>query len=273
MQTRAQPSSFYKRAVSTFILGPLALYLIYLGGWYYFVPLAFVIILAAIEYSKMLERLGWRLPLAILVPAVLAQLIAAQWPNLGISTPALAVSLLVAALYALRLYEKAPKGVVTAEWAAMVAGVMVLGWMGGHFFLLRGLGAAAASWTMLVMVCTWVADSAAYVFGTRFGKHKMAPRLSPNKSWEGYVAGILVGTATTVALAYFLELHVLIALVLALLITIVSTAGDLAISLLKREAGVKDSGRMLPGHGGALDRIDSLLWSVTIAYYVLALLA
>lgn len=261
---------FIQRALSTFLLGPLALVLIYLGGWFYFIPLLLVVGLATVEYSRILRRLGWRLPIAILLPAVVLQLAAAQWPSLGLFAPALAASLIAAALYALWRYEHTADTLVTAEWAAMIAGVLVLGWMSGHFFLLRGLASGAAAWwTILVMVSTWVADSAAYVVGTRFGKRKLAPRLSPSKTIEGYVGGIIGGTLVTVALAYFLDLAVSVALLLGLLISIVSPAGDLAISLLKREAGVKDSGRMLPGHGGALDRIDSLLWSVTMSYYVL----
>lgn len=261
---------FIQRALSTFLLGPLALYLIYLGGWFYFVPLLLIVTLATLEYSRILGRLGWRLPAAILLPAVVLQLIAAQWPELGLFAPTLALTLIVAAVYAMWLFERAVGTTVTAAWAAMVAGVLVLGWMSGHFFLLRGLDSeGAAWWTILVMVSTWVADSAAYVAGTRFGRHKLAPRLSPSKTIEGYVGGIIAGTLVTVTLAHFLDLEIGVALLLGLLISIVSPGGDLAISLLKREAGVKDSGRMLPGHGGALDRIDSLLWSVTISYYVI----
>lgn len=268
-----RPSAFVQRAVSTLLLGPLALYLIYLGGWFYFLPLVFVIALATIEYSKMLANLGWRLPVAILLPAVLLQLAAAQWPQLALTAPAMALSLLVISLYALWRFEQNDGGTISAEWAAMVAGVLILGWMGGHFFSLRGVAQNGAAWTALAMVTTWVADSAAYLFGTRFGRRKLAPRLSPHKTQEGYFSGIVVGTIIAVTLAYFLELPLSVALIMALLLTIVSTGGDLAISLLKREAGVKDSGRMLPGHGGALDRIDSLLWSVTIAYYVVVLLS
>jgi phosphatidate cytidylyltransferase len=105
------------------------------------------------------------------------------------------------------------------------------------------------------------------------GKRKLAPRLSPNKTVEGYVAGIILGTLLTLVLGAVMNLPWTIALLLGLLISIFSPAGDLGISLFKREAGVKDSGNLLPGHGGALDRIDSLIWSVTIAYYVLAYLA
>jgi phosphatidate cytidylyltransferase len=126
---------------------------------------------------------------------------------------------------------------------------------------------------MLAMMGTWIADSAAYVVGKFlagkiFGKHKMAPRLSPNKTIEGYVGGILFGTLITMALGKYFGLPLLTVFLLGLLVSIISPLGDLGISLIKREAKMKDSGALLPGHGGALDRIDSLVWSVTMAYYL-----
>lgn len=269
---------FLQRALSTLVLGPLAVLLIYLGGWYFFVPMFLVVGLATVEYATMMTHLGWRLPVVIILPAVLAQLAAAYWDGLRMGAPVLAVSLIVTALYALWAYEKragdeAQRGTVASEWASMIAGILILGWMGGHFFLLRGLEETGAAWTILVMVGTWVADSAAYIFGTRLGRHKLAPRLSPGKTIEGYVSGVIVGTLVTLGLAHFMDLPLWLALLIGLLVSVVSPAGDLAVSLLKREAGVKDSGKMLPGHGGAFDRIDSLLWSVTLSYYAILLLA
>ena len=153
---------------------------------------------------------------------------------------------------------------------AGVAGVLLVGWLGSHFFRLRGLDLAQiAAWTALAMLGTWIADSGAYVFGKSLGKHKLSPRLSPNKTVEGYIGGILSGTILTVVIAFFFNLSLPIALILGLLVSVVSPAGDLGISLLKRSVGVKDSGNLLPGHGGALDRIDSLVWSVAFAYYLL----
>jgi phosphatidate cytidylyltransferase len=149
-----------------------------------------------------------------------------------------------------------------------MVGVILLGWVGAHFFRLRGQGEMALQWTIIAILSTWLADSAAYVIGTWFGKRKLAPRLSPNKTVEGYVAGIVLGTGLTVIAAYLLQLPLTMALILGVLVSVISPAGDLGVSLLKREAGVKDSGNMLPGHGGALDRIDSLIWSVTMAYYL-----
>jgi phosphatidate cytidylyltransferase len=131
----------------------------------------------------------------------------------------------------------------------------------------------AWQWTMLAMTSTWIADSGAYfvgkfLAGNILGKHHLSPRLSPNKTVEGYAGGIFLGTAFTVALAYFMELPLVGALILGLLVSIVSPMGDLGISLLKREAGVKDSGTIFRGHGGALDRVDSLIWSIAMAYYL-----
>ena len=157
----------------------------------------------------------------------------------------------------------------------MVGGVVLLGWLTGHFFRLRGIEPMGWQWTVLVFVSTWIADSAAYVVGKFLaggvlGKHYLAPRLSPNKTVEGYVGGIVIGTALTVFTAYLLQLPLVAALVLGLLISTLGPIGDLGISLLKREAGEKDSGTTFRSHGGALDRIDTLMWTTAIAFYVIS---
>jgi phosphatidate cytidylyltransferase len=154
----------------------------------------------------------------------------------------------------------------------MVSGILLLGWIGGHFFLLRRVEHMPWQWTMLALLSTWIADSGAYVVGKFlagkvFGRHKLAPRLSPNKTIEGYVGGIFFSILLTLAIAKYLSLPFAPALLVALFASIVSPLGDLAISMIKREVGVKDSGVLFPGHGGALDRIDSLMWSVAAAYY------
>ena len=208
-----------RRALVVITLGPLTLFLIYQGGWWYFLPFAALLTIATIEFSQLTRKLGWKTPLWLLLP--------------------------------------------------IVGGVMLLGWLGSHFFKLRGLEIdKAAEWTALAMLGTWIADSSAYVFGKTLGRHKLSPRLSPNKTIEGYVGGVVAGTAITVLIAYFLKLSLPVAVILGLLVSIVSPAGDLGVSLLKRSVGVKDSGNLLPGHGGALDRIDSLVWSVAMAYYL-----
>lgn len=263
---------FLQRLLVTVILGPLALYLVYLGGLFYFLPLLLLLLLATAEYCGLLKRLGWQPLLWLLLPANLLFYIDGQWPQLGLLGLAFTVTFFGMMLYGLWLYERRRSETAAADWLAMSAGILLLGWLGSHFFRLRNLPDHAWQWTMLALLSIWVADSAAYAFGKRFGRRKLAPRLSPNKTIVGYVSGIIGGTAITIIVASILQLPLGLAALFGLLTSILSPAGDLGISLLKRQAGVKDSGNLLPGHGGALDRIDSLLWSVTLAYYLVTYL-
>lgn len=267
-------STFVQRAIITFTLGPLALYFIYLGGFFYAIPLAFVLAVAAVEFSQMGQNLGWKTSPWVLVPVVLPFFIVGWWREWNLLGPVTLAALLVVMVYALWLYEVKKDESAPVTWMAMVAGVMLIGWLGSHFFSLRNMDTMAWQWTMLAMASTWIADSAAYVVGkflagNVLGKHRLSPRLSPNKTIEGYVGGIVLGTAFTVGLAYILQLPLTSALILGLIISIISPMGDLGISLLKREAQVKDSGTIFGGHGGALDRVDSLIWSVTMAFYLI----
>ncbi len=263
----------WQRAVIAFTLGPLALYLVYLGSWFYFLPIVAILLLATVEYSQIIGKTGLSVPLWILLPAVMVQWVIGQWPQLPFFAPVLALSLLVMLVYALWRYEKCEANTAHLDWLALMGGLLLLGWLGSHFLRLRGVENDAWQWTVLALVSTWSADSGAYLVGKFLtgrvlGRHKLSPRLSPNKTVEGYFGGIALGVVFTLIFAYFLRLPFGTAVILGLLISIVSPLGDLGISLLKRVAGVKDSGTIFGVHGGALDRIDSVLWSVTMAYYL-----
>ena len=262
-----------QRAIVALTLGPLALLLIYLGGWFYFVPVVVILALATQEYTQLAKNIGWRVHFFLLLAAVSGQWVLGQWPQPALSGPVLLLSLLLILAYILWTYEKETSQTVPADWMGTVGGFVLLGVLGSHFFLLRGLPELAWQWTMLAMLCTWFGDGGAYVVGKfvagrYIGKHKMSPRLSPNKTVEGYVGGILFGVVFSLVFAYFTGIPLAAALIMALLITLLTPLGDLGISLLKREARVKDSGNVFRSHGGALDRIDTLLWAVPLAYYV-----
>jgi phosphatidate cytidylyltransferase len=148
--------------------------------------------------------------------------------------------------------------------------------MGSFFIALRALP-EGEGWLLVSLPALWLADSGAYFIGTRFGVHKMTLRLSPKKSWEGYFGGILVAVIGTPLLAIlyrnlWLPVETAItpanAVILALAMGVFPTLGDLGESMIKRQAGRKDSGTLLPGHGGMFDRIDSWLWAAFISYYV-----
>lgn len=265
---------FLQRALISFTLGPLLLYLIYLGGWFYFLPVTIVLIFAALEYAQILQKLNWQLSIPLLLPLVFAQFVAAQWPQTLNPDLTLAVSLFVVMAYGLWLYEFDKSQTATADFLAMLGGVVLVGWVSAHFFRVRNLAEFPVQWTMLGMLSVWITDSAAYVVGKFLagkvlGRHPMSPRLSPNKTVEGYLGGVVLGTLLTVLLGSYMSLPITAVLLFGLLISlIISPVGDLGISLIKRQAGVKDSGNLFPGHGGALDRIDSLMWGVAAAYYV-----
>ena len=129
-------------------------------------------------------------------------------------------------------------------------------------------------WLALALAGTWVSDTAAYLVGVRWGKRRLAPVISPRKSWEGVWGGLAGALLFVVPVGiWLLDIPWWAGVVLAVALTVVATLGDLAESVLKRQAGAKDSSQLIPGHGGMLDRIDSLLFVVPLFYIARLVLA
>ena len=143
--------------------------------------------------------------------------------------------------------------------------VLVPAWLAlGH---LHGVGSQGPQWVLFIVVLMWVADSAAYFSGKSLGRHKLAPRVSPGKTWEGAIGGLVGGALFALAAGSWFGWsgnRLLGFAVLAIICVAISIVGDLFISLLKRHQGLKDTGNLFPGHGGMLDRIDSLLAAVPL---------
>ena len=163
-------------------------------------------------------------------------------------------------------------GSVTSA-AATLLGAAWLGGLGGTMAALRLVPPERGGpWVLMLLLTTvMMADSTALFVGSALGRHKLAPRISPGKTWEGLAGGLAGGIVGALIVRYFglqwiPPTH---AVVLAVLVTLAGVAGDLAESLLKRWAGVKDSGALFPGHGGMLDRLDSLLLGAPVLYYYL----
>ena len=165
----------------------------------------------------------------------------------------------------------APFDKIIASTGATILGVLYVVLLGGHLVALRtgfnqALSADLLSFFFLVLMGS---DTGAYYVGRAIGKHKLAPSISPGKTWEGVAGGLLAGLlmATIAHFWFFRELPLKLALPLAAVMTVVGVLGDLTESALKRGAGAKDAANILPGHGGLLDRLDSLLFNAPVIYY------
>ena len=263
---------------------PVALGAAWLGGAALALLLAIAAGLAAAELNR-ISREGGVPPLPGLAVggAVLMVALAALDPAGGPDGAGQGLFLVLLALVALTsaIWRSGVEGRPLAAAAIAVLGALYCGGLLSHALFLRHLpGVLMATDGLLVValpvVLTWSSDTFAYFTGRRFGRRKLIPAVSPGKTVEGALGGV-IGTMLVAALFCTLATgrpyipDPFVGALLGLLVAMAAQVGDLAESLLKREAGVKDSGALLPGHGGALDRLDSLFFTLPVAYYFLIL--
>ena len=260
-------SSFWSRILVAAILLPLVIGLVYLGGWWLF----FLALAGGLIALHELYRLARELR-----PLVLAGYLGFGLTLLGMQlggVPWLVGGMLttfVLSFFFFGLSDARPSA--TASFGTTLLGVI---WVGGglSFLLLVRDIPDFGFWAVIaVLFSVFAADTAAFFVGRAIGKHKLAPAISPGKTWEGFAAGLVAGTAAAFLILYrdrdeFLTIPESLALGAA--VALASVAGDLFESAVKRDLGVKDSGRLLGGHGGMLDRLDALLFAGPTAYYVI----
>ena len=199
-----------------------------------------------------------------------SQLLSALEPyfNPSLVTPLLLTIAVILPL--LWLLSRRQKEEAFATWAWTIAGVLYIGWLLSNMVALRGLE-DGRNWVFFVLFVTWFSDTTAFFTGRKLGRHKLAPNISPSKTWEGAIGGI--GGAIAISVVFFtptpfqLPLTYWQAIPLSIGVSILGQAGDLVASLLKRNMGVKDSGTLMSGHGGMLDRMDSIIFAGTLVYY------
>lgn len=262
-------SNFVSRILVTVVGVPLVLYLVFLGGWWLFGLAAVVALVALHELYVMARSLrplvlaGYAGALATLLGAHLG---GAEWMVGGFMLT------LVLAFLLYGIAETRQTATVTMGTTVMGAAWIALGL--GCLLLLRDVPEHGRLAVFTVLLAVFADDTAAYLVGRMVGRHKLAPSLSPGKTWEGFVAG----TAAAIAVAFFALyeqgfLTIPESIGLGAAIALAGAAGDLFESALKRDLQVKDSGQLLGGHGGMLDRIDSLLFAAVAALYVVLALA
>jgi phosphatidate cytidylyltransferase len=245
---------------------PVVLGALYLGGWWLFALLTVIASVALHEFWLLTRPLSPLSPagyVGALLALVGAELGGLPWMLAGVLT----AFPLALALKGISASRRSP----TASISATVMGAVWIGCGLGLFLLIRDLDRGRlAAFTLLLAV--WAGDTLAYLGGRLFGRHRMAPNTSPGKTWEGFV----FGTIATVFVAFvtlYKDRHSYLsvgeALVLGAVIAVAAPLGDLFESMLKRDAGVKDTGRLLGGHGGMLDRLDAVLFAAPAAYYTI----
>jgi len=187
--------------------------------------------------------------------------------NLDLLTPLLLTSAVILPLVC-HLWR--PQKEAFTSWVWTIAGILYLGWLLSHFVALRGLD-AGRNWVFFALFTTFASDTAAFFIGRALGRHHLAPHISPGKTWEGAIAGVC--GAIIISLCFIpptplsLPLNYGQAILLGFLVSIFGQLGDLTESMLKRNMGVKDSSQLIPGHGGFLDRIDSVVFAGVVVYY------
>ena len=248
-----------RRFVSGALLIPLVSIPAYFGGPLYFVLILAIGIMAAYEYDELMRNGNYRPPRRWGVVLILLLLADAAFPGNSIMRSGL--PLFVMLTLALMLRAKDLTGALI-NWALMLSGALYIGVLLAQFIVLRQL--ELGLWlSAMAGFTTWTSDSFALVFGLRFGRRRFAPRISPKKSWEGALGGGAVGVLVGTTWGYFTlpSIPLYHVFSLALVIVVGGMLGDLAESLIKRQVGAKDAGGLIPGHGGVLDRIDSMMFA------------
>lgn len=258
---------------------PLVTVAIWFGDPYFTVFIGIWVVLAVLEFYRLVAATGvpplrvfgavWALLFVIVRDPVVRLALEPSWTQ-GLVIPALLTVGIVISLFC--LLARKDRSAAFPAWAWTWAGILYTGWLLGYALALRDVD-GGRNWVFLALLCTFGSDTAAFFVGRAFGKRKLATAISPSKTWEGAMGGLL--GAAGVSLLFLLptplslapQLNWWQAVALGLLVSIFGQLGDLVESLFKRNVGAKDSGRLLPGHGGVLDRMDSVVFALVVTYY------
>lgn len=263
-----------KRLLTAAIGIPIAIYIVNSGGLPFYSVVTFLALVGMLELLTMFRRLGFSPSPAISFVIGLLMLSVAYFGNMdemGFLITALVISSLCMLIFKRNTF-------LVPDAAVTILCTLYGGWLFSFLILLRNIPAdpittslgqisAGAAFTWLALIATWANDTSAYFVGSAVGKHKLCPEISPGKTVEGAIGGIVGSLLGATAVGTFIHIPLAHSVILGVLIGILAPVGDLVESMFKRYAGVKDSGKIFPGHGGVLDRFDSILFVVPAVYY------
>lgn len=266
----------HSRILTALVMAAIGLPAIIFGGVFYFLAITIFLVGGAWEFVRLYRAVQLEPHEIVTVGGVLV-IATARFFFAGAAVPLFVVSVLLAMTVHLVAFERG-RDQAGIDFAITVTGLVYLGWVGSYLLDLRQLP-QGLWWWLLVLPIVWAGDTGAYSIGSVYGKHKMTPRLSPKKSWEGYFAGLFTAAIVGAFFAYAFSsegpqplnglIDPLQGGLLGLFIGALTPLGDLGESMLKRQSGTKDSSNVFPGHGGFLDRIDAWIWGAAIGYFII----
>jgi phosphatidate cytidylyltransferase len=261
----------FKRVLTAVVFIPLFYILVkYLPPLFFFLFVAAGIVIGLYEFYRF--HYGPVLSPSIRLGLVLGVLVALGFYRHDLIDGSTLIVAMVLMILLFHLFFSGNLASSLVDSSVVLFGLAYVGWFLGHLILIRGFDDGGRAIFFLFLV-TWAGDTGAYYVGTAIGRHKLSPRVSPNKTLEGAVGGaVMSAIAALVARAWFFPaLNRQECLVLGVVLGVLGQLGDLAESMFKRGAGVKDSGDIVPAHGGLLDRVDSLIFTAPVFYYYLVL--
>ncbi len=266
-KARSWTEKFLTRSLSGLVYAGVILVCLFWGRVPTMVLVCAMSWLCCSEFFRM-SRLGGRMP-----NELVGLTAAALYPLAALYKPEAQTAVTLLLMLAIGTWYVLTPRASISDAAITVFGAIYTGMLYSSIVTVRACdpGLDGALLTLGIMGSVWVNDAFAYIFGSKFGKHKLAPRISPNKSWEGFAGGLLGSCLIWLILVALgvRQIQWPLAVVAGLLCGVAGVAGDLFESRLKRAVGVKDTGNLIPGHGGMLDRSDSMLFATMTAYFVL----
>ncbi|MEO8378486.1 MAG: phosphatidate cytidylyltransferase [Acidobacteriota bacterium] len=256
----------FSREITAAVMSPIVIWLI---GWSHPIVfnsvIALVGVLAMYEFIQLGRAKGYHIPLVLCVVVMLIIMSAFVLEELSVELGMFAALLFIPASY---VFSRGPVEESLPSSAVAVLATTYVGLLGGSLIRLRHDFAEGWKLVFFLLLVVWLGDSGAYYVGKKFGRHKLSPLISPKKTVEGLAGGIATSIVAAIVIhfTFFSAFPLLHAIIAGVILSVAGVVGDLAESMWKRSAAVKDSGTLLPGHGGFLDRFDSILFTAPILY-------
>lgn len=259
--------NLFQRVMTAIIVLPVLVILIEIGGIVFTFFVMLVSILAIVELMQIFEAKGFK---GYIIPSMIASLcliLIAHFGRMDLANFIITASILAG--FFLYTYRAEILGSIK-DIAFTFFSILYIGWLLSHVVLLRNHNPHGKFFLYFAIAITMLNDTGAYFVGKSYGRKKLAPRVSPSKTWEGVFGGLITSLVSGLIVGMIKNYPggVSFIIVLSILVSVFAVIGDLAESLLKRDAQIKDSGSIFPGHGGVLDRIDSLLFTIPCTYYM-----